>query len=106
MDIKIRHEIATDYPAVTALLCLAFGGTGEEDVVNLLHTNGQVNTSLVATVGEQLVGQILFSEMSIVPPQPVFHALGLAPLAVLLDYQSLGIGSRLVEREGWFVVKI
>lgn len=40
---------------------------------------------------------ILFSEMSIEPPKEDFHALGLAPLAVLPVHQGHGFGSRLVE---------
>jgi len=96
MDIEIRHETGADRAAVTELLNYAFGGSGEAEVVTLLHASGQVVVSLVAVADVQMVGHILFSKMSIEPFQADFNALGLAPLAVLPGHQGFGIGSRLV----------
>jgi putative acetyltransferase len=55
--------------------------------------------SLVAESDGQIVGHVLFSEISIVSVGLSVPALSLAPMAVTPDHQRQGIGSMLV-REG------
>jgi putative acetyltransferase len=50
----------------------------------------------VAVDGEQVVGHILFTAVTVEPEVPAWTALGLAPMAVLPQYQRQGVGSQLV----------
>jgi putative acetyltransferase len=97
-DPLIRPEQPGDRDAVRVLNERAFGGREEADIVEALHRAQAAVVALVAEVGGDLVGHILFS------PVAVEHSrgqrlLGLAPMAVEPDLQRQGIGSRLV-REG------
>ena len=78
---------------------LAFEQPNEADLVDALRANARPFISLVAVVDEQVVGHIFFSPVSIESENGVFTAMGLAPMAVLPEYQNQGIGSQLV-REG------
>jgi putative acetyltransferase len=53
--------------------------------------------SLVALLGDQVVGHILFTPVKIESADSSFEAVGLGPMAVLPAYQRKGIGSRLVQ---------
>jgi putative acetyltransferase len=53
--------------------------------------------SLVAKVDDQLVGHILFSLVTVELDTGAYRAAGLAPMAVLPQFQNQGIGSRLVK---------
>ena len=63
-----------------------------------LRAEGAVASSLVAIEDGQVVGHILFSEMTIDTEGGPVRAASLAPLAVRPDRQRQGIGSALVER--------
>jgi putative acetyltransferase len=52
--------------------------------------------ALVAEVEGRVVGQILFSPVTVEPPPEGLRVMGLAPLAVLPEFQRRGIGSQLV----------
>jgi putative acetyltransferase len=51
---------------------------------------------MVALHGDKLVGHILFSPATIEGDHGVLEGMGLAPMAVLPEYQRKGIGSKLV----------
>src|SRR5262249_17819848 len=53
---------------------------------------------LVAEKDEQVVGHILFSDLTIITKAGTVPALALAPMAVLPECQNRGIGSALVRR--------
>jgi putative acetyltransferase len=74
----------------------AFKGLDEAMLVKYLRDAGKAVISLVATCHEQVVGHILFSPVSIEINLRRIRGLGLAPLAVLPEYQRRGIGSQLV----------
>lgn len=100
MKLTIRPESPADIDAVRAVHKAAFPTPAEAGLVDRLRTNGKAEVSLVAEAEGQIVGHILFSPVTISGPTgDVATGLGLAPLAVLPELQSRGIGSRLT-REG------
>ena len=95
----IRAENPTDRDAIHRVVELAFGRRGEADLVDALRENASPYISLVAVVDVQIVGHIFFSPVTVEGESVTFTAMGLAPMAVLPEYQNQGIGSQLV-REG------
>lgn len=94
----IRAETEADHRAVHEVNELAFGRAGEADLVDALRRNAQPQISLVAELDGRVVGHIFFSPVSIESESSTFHALGLAPMAVLPEFQNQSIGSELVRR--------
>src|SRR3954454_15294077 len=95
MMVAIRAERSGDLDAIREVNRLAFGGEGEVLLVDALRAGGHVRVSLVAEVGGEVVGHILFSALPIVTPKETVEALALAPLAVAPSCQRQGIGSML-----------
>ena len=93
---SIRPEHSTDHAAIRRVIELAFGQSNEADLVEALREQAHPHISLIAETEGRVVGHIFFSPVSIEWPEGSFTALGLAPLAVLPDYQNKGIGSELV----------
>lgn len=96
--IIVRAEVTEDLDTVHRVNELAFGQRNEADLVDALRANARPYISLVAAADEQVVGHIFFSPVTIESADS-FGAMGLAPMAVLPEYQNQGIGSQLV-REG------
>lgn len=92
--IAFRKEQPGDDVAIRDLTTAAFGRDVEAGIVDHLREGCPDLVSFVAVDGERVVGHILFSPVT-VDAGPV--GMGLAPLAVLPDYQRRGIGSALVE---------
>jgi len=97
--IIVRAETVEDYAAVRQVNELAFGGSDEAVLVDKLRAVADPQISLVAVKDGQVVGHIFFSPVSIEISDSASLALGLAPMAVLPEYQKQGLGSQLV-REG------
>lgn len=95
----IRRESPEQIAAIRHVLEMAFGRPSEADLVDALRENGKIVLSLVAEDAGQVVGQILFSPVTIETERDVMEITGLAPLSVLPQLQNRGIGSLLV-REG------
>jgi putative acetyltransferase len=91
---QIRLEQRDDLVAVRETNEQAFGTTTEARLVDRLRGSAD-SISLVATVGNWVVGHILFTPVSIEPNINVRVA-GLAPMAVRPEYQRAGIGSELI----------
>jgi predicted N-acetyltransferase YhbS len=99
--ILVRQETPDDYAAVYALTELAFTGTehadgDEQDIAPILRKRAgfRPELSLVAEREGQVVGHILFTEITIGETS----ALCLGPLAVLPELQGRGIGAMLVQK--------
>jgi putative acetyltransferase len=93
---SIRAESSEDHAAIRRVIELAFGQSSEADLVDALRTDARPHISLVAERDGEVVGHIFFSPVSIESSEGSFTAMGLAPMAVLPDYQNKGIGSELV----------
>lgn len=96
MDVLIRIEEQHDVVAVRVVHERAFGRPEEARLVEMLHRGEFVRLSLVAEVGGQVVGHVLFSDLPVRTDEGVVHLLALAPLAVLPEWQRRGVGSALV----------
>ena len=94
----IREERFDDAAAIRRVILEAFGGPAEAELVDKLRTNGKFALSLVAELDGQVVGHILFTVVTIEDADPCSRALGLAPLAVLIQFQRKGVGSELMHR--------
>jgi putative acetyltransferase len=94
---EIRAERPEDVKGIRAVNVAAFGRENEAILVDRLR--GIDNTlSFVAIESAQIVGHIFFSPVAINGKRPEeLMILGLAPLAVLPQYQRQGIGSLLIK---------
>lgn len=92
--IEIRLEQTEDFSQVYQVNSLAFETEAEAKLVEKLRI-AEPNISLVAEFDGKIVGHILFSPMTLKDEPTDF--LGLAPMAVLPEFQNHGIGSKLVK---------
>ena len=91
--VSVREERAADSAAIREVVQLAFGQAQEANIVDALRANGAALLSLVATIADRVVGHIMYSPLTI----GEVTGAGLAPMAVLPEYQRQGIGGRLIE---------
>jgi HAD superfamily hydrolase (TIGR01509 family) len=96
-NLDIHQETPEDIPGVRMVEEAAFGRATEADLVDLCRRHGTISLSLVEVREERVVGHILFTPVTLDPPCPGWHGLGLGPVAVLPEFQRTGIGSRLIE---------
>ncbi|BAY09916.1 GNAT family N-acetyltransferase [Calothrix sp. NIES-2098] len=95
---NIRSETVQDYLAIAEVNTLAFGQENEAKLIEeIRHSKRYIpKLSLVAEVESLVVGHILFSYIDLVGEETL-QVLGLAPMAVLPNFQKQGIGSALVK---------
>jgi putative acetyltransferase len=91
--VEIREEHPDDVAAIRDVNARAFGRLQEADLVDALRSNGAVSLSLVATVGREALGHILYSPVRV----GQISGTGLGPMAVAPEHQRRRIGSQLVE---------
>ena len=99
----IRLLTPADFDAVdivhrAAFASTAFGHQGEADLVRHIHADGDALVSLVAEIDGQIVGHALFSRMEVEADGVPLRGAGLAPVGVLPDLHSGGVGSALIWR--------
>lgn len=94
--VQIRDEQPSDANFILRVHRAAFGGDVEVRLVDLLRQRNKSLISLVAEIGDDIIGHILFSAVTITGAAPNIRAIGLAPVAVLPESQRKGIGSALI----------
>jgi putative acetyltransferase len=99
----IRLLTPADFDAVdivhrAAFASTALGHRGEADLVRHIHADGDALVSLVAEIDGQIVGHALFSRMEVEADGVPLRGAGLAPVGVLPDLHSGGVGSALIWR--------
>ena len=96
--ITIRQERPEDIQIIRQLLKRAFEEKyeGEAELVDRLRGADKITFALVAESEGQVVGHVLYSPLILESAPEGFRGLGLAPLAVLPEYQSQGIGGQLL----------
>jgi putative acetyltransferase len=110
--ITIRNEIPADIEAIHTVIERAFAGTDEAILVDRLRESGKATISLVAIEDDRIIGHILFSPVTIESGLPDSiegvatdsggtddrpAGIGLAPLAVLPEFQNRGVGTLLTK---------
>ena len=92
--VEIRPERPGEADAVERVHAMAFAQTDESRLVRRLSAEGYTVVSMVAIDGDNVVGHVLFSRLSV----PNLEAVSLAPIGVVTDRQGQGIGSELIRR--------
>ena len=98
MKIQIRPETTEDIETIRKINAAAFEMEAEAQLVDALRDSRIPLISLVAEVDARSVGHILFSPVKLSGKGTDLKLAGLAPMAVMPDYQKQGIGSALVEK--------
>ncbi len=99
---NIRLEQASDIEKIWGVNADAFTTDVEANLVNTLRDSGCPMVSLVAEEGDQIVGHILFTPVELSSDGAAVNnkdlkLMGLAPMAVVSDYQKKGVGSQLIK---------
>jgi putative acetyltransferase len=90
-SMRIRDETPADIPLIYKVHAAAFPAEDEARLVDSLRADGDLVVSVVAEIGDEIVGHVGFSRM-----QAPFRALGLAPVGVLPEYQERGFGGAII----------
>jgi len=94
---EVRHARPGDLLAILDVHRDAFPTSAEAELVSALAAGGHVVVSLVAVEKGLVVGHALLTRIAIVDDDGFEHpSLALAPVAVVAERQSEGIGSELV----------
>lgn len=91
----IRAELPGDEAAIRRVHNAAFPSPLEGQLVDDLRRAGRLTISLVALSENEIVGHVAFSPVTIAG-EPA--GLGLAPIAVLPQFQRRSIGSELIQK--------
>ena len=92
---KIRAEQAGDLENIRKVHLAAFETDSEANLVDALRKTGIELISLVAEENKAIVGHILFSPVTIDGDSRA-RIIGLAPMAVLPNWQRKGVGTKLI----------
>jgi putative acetyltransferase len=98
-DLQLRPERAEDHGAVREVHARAFGdGERVPELVDALRAAqaSLAPLSLVATVGERVVGHVMLTACRLDALPRLVDVVTLSPLGVLPEFQGRGIGTRLV----------
>ena len=92
----IRETQEPDLEEVFNLIHSSFSNKAESDLVKQLISDGDVLINLVVESSDTIIGNVVVSQITMEPDIGLFCG-GVAPLSVLPDQQSSGVGSRLME---------
>jgi predicted N-acetyltransferase YhbS len=98
---QVRDELPADAAAIAQLTAAAFANAphtshAEQFIVDALRRAGQLTLSLVALEGEDIVGHVAVSPVSVSSGARGWYGLG--PISVAPDRQGQGIGATLMRR--------
>lgn len=96
-NLAVRQELPADIPAIRAVNRRAFGREAEAKLVDFVRERGKLTLSLVAVNGEEIVGHVMFSPVTLEPNHSNLRGVALGPAAVLPEVQRRGVGTRLIE---------
>ena len=102
--IEVSVEQPKDIESERLVNDKAFGQPQEGRIIEKLRKSCDGILSLVAISNNQVVGHILFSPVTVERQGKVIEGMGLAPMAVLPEFQNQGIGTQLVN-EGLGILK-
>ena len=102
--IEIRKEKQKDYDKIRIVNDQAFGQPDEGRIVDKLRESCKEIVSLVAVSDNEIIGHIFFSPVTIETQTGFIKGMGLAPMAVLPEFQNRGVGSMLVN-EGLRIIE-
>ena len=94
--IRIRKEALGDKQQIRKVNRESFSRDEEANLVDQLRQSCPDSISLVAHSEDGIVGHILFTPVVIEGKEGNLKGMGLAPMAVLPEFQNQGIGSQLV----------
>ena len=92
----IREARETDLEEVFNLIQTSFSNRAESDLVKQLISDNDVLINLVFDSTDSILGNVIVSKVTMEPNIGLFCG-GIAPLSVLPDHQSTGIGSMLMK---------
>lgn len=97
--IEIRPERAQDIDAIARLTEAAFANEvhsshTEQHIVNALRRAGQLTVSLVAVRGDEVIGHVAISPVTVSSGTVGWYGLG--PISVVPGWQGQGVGSALM----------
>ena len=92
----IRDARETDLGEVFNLIQTSFSNRAESDLVKQLISDNDVLINLVFDSTDSILGNVIVSNLTMEPNIGLFCG-GIAPLSVLPDHQSTGIGSMLMK---------
>ena len=91
----IRETHKSDFEEVFNLIYSSFGNQAEPDLVKQLILDGDVLINLVFELSDTIIGNVVVSKITMEPDVGLLCG-GVAPVSVLPDQQSSGIGSQLM----------
>jgi putative acetyltransferase len=94
--VYVRNERPDDAAAIRDVHVVAFPTDAEACLVEAFRISNRLLVSLVAVGAGRVVGHIAFSPITVNTLHAAIGGVGLAPMAVILDYQRRGIGSQLI----------
>ena len=92
----IREAQESDLEAVLNLIHSSFSNKAESDLVKQLISDNDVLLNLVIEASNTIIGNVVVSKVTMEPDMGLFCG-GVAPLSVLPERQSSGIGSQLMK---------
>lgn len=96
--IEIRPQRGRESAAVHGVVLAAFADVTVAELVDALQADeaGRLGASIVAALGDRIVGHVQLSRSWLDAPTKLLEVLVLSPLAVAPDRQGQGIGGALV----------
>src|SRR5262249_37169728 len=94
---NIRPETSSDVAGIRDIVCVAFDGTAEADLIENLRRDGDLLLSMGAEEAGRLVGHVGFSRLWIEQTGQRTPGVSLAPLSVVADRRRRGVGAALIE---------